>query len=259
MAEPVNSERRQDGKLVGRLLFGALGLLLLGVVLTYATLFFGAVHGEEFAPDSFERRRFAYLELPLIRVQITPKSHNDETGDLEKFLVTKKIISTNAKPDTRWDLVYAITGGSGGLHGDARILCRYLDALDDDGDIVWLVWTEGNTELAKVLWPVIAKLAEQELYSFVPEVFALARTAAHPDELKGNIDRELADKYSLAAETFQALERDEAAVELFSEALLHDPNSVAAFEGRAESRRRLGQTEEADADAAQAKEIKGER
>ena len=220
---------------VSRIAFGLLGILLIGIVLVYAVLYFGSVNGEEFSPDSFKRRRFAYLELPLFGIQITPIRHTDDTEDLEKYLVAEKLLPKAAHPENRWDLVMASVGRRSLTQGDARILCQYLDARNKDGDSVWLKWSEDHVEMSKVLWPAVAKVARQELYSFVPELFVLARSCSEPDQLQQTIDRMLADKYYLTAETLAALDQQDIAAELFTEVLHHAPDRAESVRGRDKS------------------------
>jgi hypothetical protein len=229
------SSNKPQTSLVSRVAFGFLGLLLIGIVLVYAVLYFGSVNGEEFSPDSFKRRRFAYWELPLFGIQITPIRHTDNTEDLERYLVAEKLLPKAAQPENRWDLVMASVGKRSLTQGDARILCLYLDAKSKDGDSVWLKWSEDHVEMAKVLWPAIAKVARQELYSFVPDLFVLARSSTAPDQLQQMIDQALADKYYLTAETMAALDQKEIATELFAEVLHHAPDRAEAVRGRDKS------------------------
>lgn len=218
--------------LASRIGFGLLVLLLSGIVIVYGVLWFGTVNGEEFSPDSFKRRRFAYIQLPLLGFQITPIRHTDETNDLEKYLSAEQLYPKAEKAQSRWDLVHGSQGVGSATQGDARILCLYLDTLNDDGDELWLKWSEDNAELAKVLWSAVAKVARDELYSFVPGLFVLARTAESPDQLQQAIDQELADKYLLTAEAFEALGEAAAAAELFAQVLHHAPDRTSEVGGR---------------------------
>jgi hypothetical protein len=43
------------------------------------------------------------------------------------------------------------------------------------GYLVWLKWSEEHVECAKVFWPVVARLAQSNLYVHLPEFFRLAR------------------------------------------------------------------------------------
>ena len=241
-----SSSSKTSSTLFGRVAFGALGVQLVGVVLVYAVLYFGSISGEEFSPDSFKRRRFAYLEVPLIGVQITPIRHTDKTNDLEKYLSAEKLLPTPTKPENRWDLVFASEGSRGGPQGDSRILCQYLDALNKDGDSIWLKWSEEHVELAKVVWPAVAKVARQELYSFIPELFLLARSTSTPEQLKECIDQTLADKYLITAETLEALDQRDVAAELFAEVLHHAPDRIDSVRGRDQSADAAGSRTEGD-------------
>ena len=218
-----------------RLAFGLLGALLIGIVLVYAVLYFGSVNGEEFSPDSFQRRRFAYLELPLFAIQITPIRHTNNTTDLAKYLVAEKLLPKPAQPEHRWDLVTASLGRRSLTQGNARILCQYLDAMNQDGDLIWLKWSEEHAEMARTLWPAVAKVARQELYSFVPELFVLARSASTPELLQQQIDQTLADKYLVTAETLADLGHHDDAAELFAEVLRHAPDRAEAVRQRVRS------------------------
>jgi hypothetical protein len=231
----TTSANRPGLSWANRIAFGLLAAFLVGVVLLYAVLYFGSVNGEEFSPDSFKRRAFAYLEIPLIGVQVTPIRHTDTTNDLERHLVADKLFPLPTKPENRWDLVTASQGQSRTFQGDARILCQYLDAMNKDGDHIWLKWSEAHVDMAKVLWPAIAEVARNEWYSFIPELFLLARSASTPDQLQQRIDQALADQYLLAAETLEALDQNDIAAELFAEVLRHAPDRAEIVRGRERS------------------------
>ena len=174
-----SSANRQDATLPSRIAFIALGGLLVLIVLAYSVKTFGVVNGEEFRPGTFERRGFSFLEVPLLRIQFTPVWHKDSTNDLERYLSSNKLYTKAATDEQRWDLVYALQFSRGSTSGGARILCQYLDAKNEDGDFVWLKWSEKKTEMAKVLWPAIADVAQKELYSFVPDLFVLGSNRNH--------------------------------------------------------------------------------
>ncbi len=222
---------KPPSSLASRVGFGLLILLLSGVVIVYGVLWFGTVNGEEFSPDSFQRRTFSYIQLPLFGAQITPIRHTDTTNDLEKYLSAEKLYPKAEKAEARWDLVRGQQGAGSNIQGDARILTLYLDTFNAEGDEVWLKWSEDNAELAKVLWPAVAKVARDELYSFVPELFVLARTAESAVQLQESIDEALAAKYMLTAETFEALGEEEVAAELFAQAVQHAPDRDGEIDG----------------------------
>src|SRR5690242_11202324 len=76
--------------IVGWSVLSVLGAILL---LFLATVTFGAVHGREFCPQTFERRSYSYYELPLVHIQMTGERHDDLTGDTEKHVTSNKYIT----------------------------------------------------------------------------------------------------------------------------------------------------------------------
>lgn len=247
------------------------GLLLIGLVLTvmavvFSTFVLGRVNGEEFSPDNFTRRTFSYFEVPLLGLQVSPIYRNDRTNSLESFLTTGKLVKEIKTTDDqrRWDLVVAARGSDSQDQqmlgqGDARILCSYLDAEGPKKDSIWLDWSKQHPALAKLLWSTVAKLARQELYPFIPELFDAARSTTDPAALRQRMDELLSQRYHEFARAQQQLGNHEAAVELFTEAIQHAPQMVEAFSGRAASLISLGQPDRAAADSAQARTLASER
>jgi len=251
MAQAPDTSNRRDTKSpsnwaswVG---FSALGLLLLAFVVLCAVLFFGHVKGVEFSPDKFQRRIFTYAEIPLIHLQVTPISHRDMTGNLEDYLVTNKLINTTGL-QPRWDLVQASDGANSGEYGEAQILCMYLDARDDEGNIVWLDWTEKETAMAKIIWPAVAALAGQELYSFIPDLFLKARSASDAVQFQEDVDSTMAHNYVFVGRALQDVENHQKAVEYYSHALSYKPDHINALRGREQSYQAMGDTSSANAD-----------
>jgi tetratricopeptide (TPR) repeat protein len=240
-------------------------LLTVGVVF-YCILHYGRVTGEEFSPDNFTRRQFVYWEVPLLGIQVWPIDRTDDTNDLERFLTADKLITEIKTTDAqrRWDLVQVSHGGFdqsavGFSEGEARILCSYLDAQDENKKIIWLEWSKQHQELAKILWPMVAKLARQELYVFVPDLLLAARGASDALKLQEKLEGLLADKYLEMAQVQQQLGRHAPAVELFTEVIALAPERAAAFTGRANSLAVLGEKDRATADLAQAQKIGARR
>jgi tetratricopeptide (TPR) repeat protein len=228
-------------------------------VFAYLTFSFGRVEGEEFCPETFERRSFVYYEMPLLRLQVWPIDRRDVTGSLESFLTGEDflVVEELSDDEKRWDLVQATRGwesqpGVNTTAGDAEILCRYLRSVNSEDDVVWLEWTKKNRPLAKVLWPPIAKLARDHLYLLAPELFQAARRARDADHLASRIQEILADRYLVLARAQQQLGRHQQAIDLFDEVLTYAPDSREAFEGRAISHAELGNLDQAAADRARA-------
>lgn len=210
----------------------------IGVGLLVAAFFgglimiFGRVSGEEFAPSEFKRRTFSYYEIPIVGIQVWPVKRFDVTGDVETDLVTNKIITPKTPKDPRWDLVLGYRGSTQVADGDANILVRYLDRLDGKGGRTWQTWTTDKPKLAKIFWPAIAKLAEEELYLFMPDLFEMAAAASDvtPESVKTfetSLHALLAQKYHDFGIVQQKLERHADAITLLSEALKLAPDEKA--------------------------------
>ena len=235
-------------------------LAVLAYMLYGSITWFGLINGEEFSPDSFSRRTFRYREIPLIGLPVTPITRKKDTRPIEQHLANQNLVGQKVD-EPRWDLVVATRGL--GLQqirqGDAKILCEYLDTVDDESGTVWLKWTKDNKELAKVFWPAIDRLAQQGLYVFVPDLFHLAARHDDPELLRRAIQQTLTKKYLQRALSLQALGEHQGAALLFSEALKQTPESVEALIGRAESRSELGEQAKAEEDLAEAERLEGSR
>jgi hypothetical protein len=202
-------------------LWGIVVTLGLAVAVLIATLLFGQHGGEEFCPDTFTRRSFFYFQIPLVGIQVTPIFRDDTTNSLENYLIAGKFVTRTATDNPRWDLVTALSAGSRVVRGDAEILCNYLDMADDNSRLVWQHWSDTNPEAAKVLWPVVAQLARQQLYLLLPELFELASVESDPKTLAQELDQSLARQYRRLAEIQEKLGNRERARELQSYANPH--------------------------------------
>src|SRR6476620_2654488 len=131
------SKARPWFPIVGWTIVGLLGVTLLVFV---ATVLFGAVHGTEFCPQTFERRSYSYYELPIVRIQVTGERHQDLTGDTEKSITTQKFITPQSGGNQDWHVLLGSSGTRLRQPGDAHILMQYLDALDSDNYHRWLEW-----------------------------------------------------------------------------------------------------------------------
>lgn len=156
---------------------GLIVFFLAGIV-----YFLGRVQGREFAPSHFEMRRFSFTEIPLLRLQITPINRVSETSGLQSYLSTSSLISRPAGQPTDWHIVQLSRLGGGSTPADAKLLTDFLDT--DTGSYPkhsqrhWHQWSLQNPKHAAVLWPVIQKLAQRELYVLIPSVFQIADAAA---------------------------------------------------------------------------------
>jgi hypothetical protein len=209
--------------IAGWSVLGILGVVLLVSVATYL---FGAVHGTEFCPQTFERRSYSYYELPIVRVQITGEKHDDLTGATELHVTSQKLIAplTAAKKD--WHVLVGSRGTRVRRPGDAGILMQYLDAMEGGNYHRWVRWSEEHDQLAKVFWPGVQQFALRELYVFMPDLFDLTKTVSDPVALKQAIDTLLAQKLLLLAQRHSEQNDSAAAIKALDEALALDPENA---------------------------------
>ena len=221
-------------------------------VLFVGTMRFGLITGEEFAPDTFQRRSYYYYELPLVRLKITPVTRDVHQYPLEAMLAANEYIVARTPP-RRWALVACHRGGELWLHRDAQILCRYLDAPDGDkvGKRFWQDWTVEHSSLAKVLWPEIAVLARRMHYLLIPHVFAEALEHERPERLRRAMNRVLAHRYNVLAAAEAKLGNFERGIRLYGHALTYQPGHVSSLDGRATCYKELGRHVEAARDRKQ--------
>ena len=153
--------------------------LVVFVVLALMTLIFGQVSGEEFCPDTFERRTFYYYQIPLLRLQVTKVTRKDAGLGMADTVVdhAPNVIATPAVKN--WDLVSSQRIGAFEWLGDAKILCDLLRIRDHKRRFKWEEWSEQYPQLADVFWPVVADVAQAGSYILLPEIFEMAENAGH--------------------------------------------------------------------------------
>ncbi len=208
--------------IAGWSLLGVLGAIL---AVFLATVTFGAVHGTEFCPQTFERRSYSYYEIPLIHLQMTGERHDDLTGKTEKCITSNKFIPppTTARKD--WHVLVGSRGSRQRQPGDAGILLQYLDAEESSDVYRWLRWSEEHAELAKVLWPAVQRLAVWDVYLFMPDLFELAKSATDSGELQARADALVAGKLLVLARSFQAKKESARAIQVLDEAARIAPDN----------------------------------
>lgn len=199
------------------LIFGSFGFLVL--------LSMGFVQGEEFSPDDFSRRRFEYLRLPVLNWVLRNIEYRDLTTDFEKSLGPDGWITTT--PATTWHL-YREFRDPESADCDARFLVGMLTIKSegDEYEHFWEEWNNQYPELAKPFWPLVARLARDEMYLAVPEFMQLAMDVegepAAPDAIsfEKQLRKHLAEAYQKFADldrskgrTERALRREKTAAE----------------------------------------------
>jgi len=225
-----------------RILIFLLGLFAIVAVGGWFTMTFGGVAGIELCPQTFERRSFAYYEIPLTGWQVTKNTRINMTGDMEEYLVTNKLLPKTPKGQAIWHIVQAGRGRRSWT-GDAQILTNYFDAEDADGDSIWLEWTQTNPKLAGILWPAISQLAIDELYIYVPEVLSLAEGAEDAKDqatFSPELNKRLGEAYHAAALRCQEAQNHEAAVAYLNQALKYAPDNSEYVQARTKSQAAAG-------------------
>lgn len=159
--------------------------LLLGVLAVVAfvvlTFVFGHVSGEEFSPEKFIIRRFVYWQVPVINLQVWPVSFTKVSGNedaLAKHIRMNRLNGDVSLEPPKWDIVSMNQVGRATKRGDASILTSYLQQPQGAGMESWLTWSTDHPHLAAELWPLVARLAHEDLYPVVATLLEATRGLA---------------------------------------------------------------------------------
>lgn len=184
----------------------------------------GHVTGQEFSPTDFQVRRFAFYEIPLLGLQITPIKRTGMTPDTARYVRQRNLIQTTPGRAPSWHLISISRGITGTTPGDAELLAHHLH-LTHRAKAYWKQWSQDHPQHAKAFWPLIQRLAERELYVLMPPLFELAQlTAQSPGQLTAAIDSRLRTEYRHLIEDMRLADRPEVADELLREALNDYPD-----------------------------------
>jgi len=198
--------------------WSVLGVLVTVGVVSLATLWFGAVHGVELNPYTLARRSYFFYEIPLIRWQVRGIKREDVSSIVADFLESEKYVPpAKGAPDV-WHVVTGHRGMRTLPIGDADILVRYLEAQDSDDYHLWKKWSEQNPKLAKVFWPAVSRLAQEEEYVHIPDLFDLAAGASDPVALQASLNRKVAERLFELGRRLQEAEEHAAAKKYLDEA-----------------------------------------
>lgn len=150
--------------------------------------------GTEFCPYTFERRGYAFREIPFTGYQISTIDRRTDIGIVELHIIKMGYIVPDATKTTPgdWHLLSLIRFRGTYAEGDAKLLMSYLDAQDNHGEWAWLKWSEDHPKLAKILWPAVATAAKDYNYLIIPDLFSHARSTNNPVELQKQVDATLA-------------------------------------------------------------------
>jgi len=227
---PVPGRSRRSAGYRSRLLILLVGGSVIVVVLAAVLLFFGRVAGREFAPTHFQTRSFSYLEIPLLKLQITPIRRITESSPLAAYLQTAGFVQRPQGPPTQWHLIEVHRAGSPTSLADAELLTEFLEHYRFDGtgraDLYWHAWSTDHPALAAVLWPKVQRLAERELYLLIPELFRIADRASAADPLARAIDEYLQAGYAGLIADLRSDGKTELAESLKQEAIADYPDDT---------------------------------
>jgi hypothetical protein len=184
----------------------------------------GFVRGSEFAPTHFVQRSFSFYEIPFFHWQITPIRRSDDTPPAATYVKTAHLKKLPLAKASVWHLVSLSRGISGTTTADANLLVAQLK-FSEKSDPYWVDWSKQNPKQAAILWPIIQRLAERELYVFIPMVFATADSQDRsPAELQKILDEQLAQEYVSLIKDMREAGNVTLAATLLSESLADYPN-----------------------------------
>ena len=98
--------------------------------------------------------------------------------------------------------------------------------------IYWQTWSENNPQQATVLWPIIQRLANRELYVLIPSLLEQATLATAGDstvqakKFNTEIDDWLQNEYIQLIRDMQDAKRETLANALLQEAIIDFPNNT---------------------------------
>lgn len=229
MAESGTATTKSKGRKLPRWLvwtgWSVLGVLAAVGVVSLATLWFGAVYGVELNPYTLARRSYLLYEIPLIRWQVRGVKREDVSSLLADHLEAQKYVPPAKTAPNVWHLVTGNRGLRSATIGDADILVRYLEAMDGDDYHIWMKWSEQHPQLAKIFWPAVSRLAQEEEYVHIPELFDIAAGASDPVALQSSLNRKIAERLLDIGQRLQEAEGHAEAKKILSEAASLDPGN----------------------------------
>jgi len=155
--------------------------------------------GEEFSPDDFSFRSFSYRYEPITGTVFSGRSYSPNPRNWLPNLVKSQLIKPVCNKEKKWDLVhdngYYYSGSS--VDSDARFLVDYLSLQNESGENTWTTWNAEHPDLAKVLWPLIAQMARDDMYLVLSDVFTfvLKSNASKPEKFQADLHQEVAKAY----------------------------------------------------------------
>jgi hypothetical protein len=198
-------------------------LLIFVGIGAFITRQFGGVYGIELNPHTFARRSYSFYEVPLLGWQVVAIRRDDVESDAVTFLTDNKYVADPKQAPDEWHLVQGVRGISPVVIGDAKILAEYLEILDANNNFPWVEWSTKNPQLAKVLWPAVSRLAREEQYLYIGDLFDLAEGASDPVAFQAAVNARLASRLLALGIELQGRNLHRSAVKYLSEAATLDP------------------------------------
>lgn len=188
----------------------------------------GSVSGTEFAPSHFQTREFSFYEIPIVHLQITPIHRSTTTNTVTTQIRTKGWIQVprGQQPD-QWHLV-RLSRGPSTTPAIASLLTDELELSVAGGTPFWKSWNADHPNRAAVLWPVVQRLSDRELYLMIPELLMLARSQPGNDDgqlLAEAIDTWLIEQYVGLIGDLRDADRTTLADQMLAEAIRDYPDA----------------------------------
>lgn len=190
--------------------------LTIGVILVLLIALFAipilisntSISGEEFSPQLFQKREFAYRRFPGTKIRISRTKLSTASSPCSKSILTH--LSSGVQID--WHVSKVQQGGNFQELGP-KILIDYLQFTNADGSNIWDAWSFQNPTLAAVLWPIVQEAALRELYFCIPDLLRNADSQLDPNTLKKRLvivcSRAAKEKLKSLVETKESLSEAE--------------------------------------------------
>ena len=231
-----------------KLAIGGLIAVCCVIVVGLASLIFGGVTGEEFNPYTFQRRKFYFFEIPLLRWQVYPLVRSAASGDVEEWVETSGCLPKKKSDPEAWHLFAFRRSAAVSPEFDAAILKTYLDTRDAQKKYYWYDWSIEHPQMAKILWPAVARFARLNLYLVIPHFFQLAATAEDAQDLQTKLTAtEIKWLLEHAARTMNAADYEQT-LALCTAGLELDPQQSEFRKLREQARSKLGLSQQAEAE-----------
>ncbi len=205
--------------------------LITGSTILFAIIVFaiirgqGHVYGTEFSPTHFTTREYSFIEIPLLGIQITPIKRVDTTSDIATYIRTKNLIPKLPGKQKIWHPSTITRGFSAQVDRDAQLLIDQFE-IQDQSSTYWQTWSIDHPKKAALLWPIVAKLAQRELYVLLPGIFEIAQSDSSIEEFSAQTDQYLVEEYASVIEDMRAAKKTDLADQLLNEARADYPNNT---------------------------------